>query len=69
MNIRVNNFEIEIAEGGHPVWIKVSRTTGGMPLHLGTFDHRQLRDLQYAVERAIVAARASLPDSRKSEMD
>lgn len=58
-------FVIEVATGGHPVWCRLKY--GQQELH--GIHHSELHDLEHAVRRAIVEARAALPASHKHEMD
>ena len=51
-DIRVGDFEVEIT-GPYPCWINVKRRSGNTVNSLGTFKHTELRDLQYAINRAI----------------
>jgi hypothetical protein len=70
MDIRVGKFEIEVSRPW-PCWINVKRhPSRGVAAHsLGSFDHRELRDLQYAISRAIWQAEQELgPLDRKSEV-
>lgn len=57
-------FEIEVGPP-HPVWCRI--TYGEQEIH--GIKHTELHDLRYAIERAIVEARAQLPESFKREMD
>lgn len=67
--IKVDRFTIEISDP-YPVWVRIARSdSGGGSSVIGSFDHRELRDLEYAVGRAIHAARAELPEKFKVEMD
>jgi hypothetical protein len=50
---------------GHPVWCQISYDGK----EIRGIDHRDLRDLQYAVERAIKECRDELPENYKHEMD
>jgi len=60
----VGGFEIEVGEP-YPAWVKVSyRDQVIRNIH-----HSELRDLEYAIGRAIKAARAKLPEPFRSEMD
>lgn len=67
--MRVGAFEIDI-RGPWPCWIDLKRHCGGGTVaSLGTFDHRELRALEFAVQRAIHEVREKLPESCKHEMD
>lgn len=56
---------IKISHGGHPVWCEIHFAgTEIVRVH-----HTELRDLEYAVKRAILECRDELPLSHKHEMD
>jgi hypothetical protein len=65
---RVGQFEVNTSSGGYPVWCELSRNWGGGVQSLGRFDHRQLRDLEYAVKKLIRQAKVCLPDINKDEV-
>jgi hypothetical protein len=65
---RVGQFVVSTSLGGYPVWCELSRIEGGVVHSLGRFDHRQLRDLEYAVSRLTRMAKGDLPDSYKDEV-
>ena len=69
MSIRVNCFEITVS-APYPCWINVRRVEddGTTLRSLGDFSHRELRDLQYAVERAIHEVEGLLPAQDKHEI-
>lgn len=52
-------------EGGHPIWCQLSYRDK----EITTIHHKDLRDLEYAVARAIKECRDELPESHKHEMD
>lgn len=58
------DWEVTVSEP-HPVWIGISFEGR----ELVRFRHNHLRDLEYAVARAIVEARGKLPEHCKAEMD
>jgi hypothetical protein len=62
---RAGDWKIETMTGGHPVWCEISYG-GSMFCKVR---HTQLRDLEYAIKRAILECRDALPDSYKHEMD
>lgn len=49
----------------HPVWCRI--LFGDQEIH--GIPHTELRDLEYAVRRAVKEARNALPKSHKHEMD
>lgn len=53
-------------KGGYPVWCQLSY--GDVEVVV-TIHHKDLRDLQYVVDRAIKECRDELPESHKHEMD
>lgn len=53
-------------KGGHPVWCQL-HYDGREVLH--GIHHNELRDLKYAIERAIKECTDALPESFKHEMD
>jgi hypothetical protein len=59
------NFKINVWQGGYPVWCVISYGDK----ELAQLRHTELRDLEYAVRRAIVEATAALPENYKHEMD
>jgi hypothetical protein len=62
---QIGAFYVDVWEGGHPVWITLrERDNEGIKL-----SHKDLYDLEYAVAKAIKAARDALPPSHKHEMD
>lgn len=61
---KVGNVSVEVSSGGHPVWISIKDDRGREV----RFDHRDLFDLRYAVDKAIRAARDDLPISHKREL-
>jgi hypothetical protein len=72
--IKANNFEVTVAEGGYPVWIEIfygerESYAERDRNRLYGIRHTELPDLKFAIDRAIVAARAELPDRYKAEMD
>lgn len=68
--IKVNKFEIHVGEG-YPVWITLRASPGeaGIAGELRHIKHTDLRDLEYAVQRAIVEARRALRGTDKAEVD
>lgn len=52
--------------GGHPVWCQLEYE--GQEIAHG-IHHRDLRDLQYVIERAILEVRNELPPNYKHEID
>lgn len=63
-SIVVNGWRITIA-GGYPVVISLEHDGKKLP----TFTHKELRDLEYAVQRAIHASREELQGTDKAEVD
>lgn len=60
---RVGSFEVEVS-GPHPCWVSIRyEGTQLPPIH-----HRELKDLAYALERAIADARRKL-GSHAAEID
>lgn len=53
-------------DGGHPVWCQLYYDGAEI---LGGINHRELRDLHYAIGRAILECRDALPATHKHEMD
>jgi hypothetical protein len=64
-SLHVGPWNISIWDGAHPAWCELSY----LGKAIARVDHRELRDLEYIVQRAIHEARESLPDSHKHEMD
>lgn len=58
------NFKIDVWKGGHPVWCEV-KYLGEVICKL---HHSELRDLEYAVTKAMREAREELPDKYKDEV-
>jgi len=58
-------WKIETMTGGHPIFCEVS-FNGEIIIKVR---HPELRDLEYAVKRAIVECRNALPEHYKHEMD
>lgn len=58
-------WEIKVSQGGHPAWCELRLND----VTLARVHHEELRDLEYAVSRAIVECRNALPPSHKHEMD
>lgn len=61
--INVGEWKIEVTEP-YPCWVTIHRRD----VFIRSFRHDELRDLEYAVKRAIYAASEML-GARKSEMD
>lgn len=61
--IRAGDFEISVSDP-YPCWIKI-RYNGD---EIVTLRHRELRDLEFAVSRAIAEATRKLPDNYKDDM-
>lgn len=61
---KAGKWEIQVSEP-HPAWCKL--LYDNQEIH--GIHHKDLRDLEYAVSRAIVEARAKFPESHKHEMD
>lgn len=61
---KAGDWTIRIAEP-HPAWCTIQY---GDQLIRG-IHHKDLRDLEYAVSRAIKEARDKMPESHKHEMD
>lgn len=57
--IRAGKFEVEVAEGGYPVWVKLKYCGDDLP----SLHHKELADLEYVVRRAIWAAKMELQRS------
>lgn len=53
---KAGNFEIDVSQGGYPAWCEI-RYAGKA---LERIHHKELRDLQYAVEKAMREAREAL---------
>lgn len=62
---KAGDWQITVTEP-HPVWVELTYLGGAVPRR---FRATELRDLEYAVQRAIIEARAKLPDRDKHEMD
>lgn len=58
------NFTIRVCRGGHPVWCEIQYNGED----LCKIHHSELRDLQYAVTKAMQEAKAELPDRYKDEV-
>jgi hypothetical protein len=59
------NWKINPWVGGYPIWCELFYRGE----RLTQVRHTELRDLEYAVKRAINEARSNLPDNYKHEMD
>lgn len=57
------SFKIHVSSAGYPVWCTIKRGSDEIMIH-----HNELSDLKYAVEKAMLEARAALPDRLKSEV-
>lgn len=63
MKATYGKFEVDVWEGGHPVWCYLE--INGDTIRI---DHRDLRDLEYAVRRMIRCAEDNLPANYKHEV-
>lgn len=63
MNETYGKFDVDVWSGGHPVWCHLAY--GGVVMRI---DHRDLRDLEYAVRRMLRKAEDSLPENYKHEV-
>lgn len=61
---RVGKWTLDVSTP-HPAWVTLVYEDQEITL----IHHQDLRDLEYAVKRAINEARDKLPDSHKHEMD
>jgi len=61
--VKVNNFKVTFAESSHPAWVAIQHN-GKEVLRL---DHRELKDLEYALKRVRDDIRQSLPAAYKHE--
>lgn len=59
------NWKIKTWKGGYPVWCEIELDEKV----IAKIRHTDLRDLEYAVKRAILECRNGLPDNYKHEMD
>lgn len=68
----IGNIEIEVWQGGHPVWCHISGR--GCAFHhdpnrvMLKLDHTDLDDLEYAVKALKRMAADALPDSHRHEV-
>lgn len=62
---KAGDWEIKVSEP-HPAWCELFYQGRSV---LRGIHHKELRDLEYAVGRAIFEARGKLPPSYKHEMD
>lgn len=65
-NGNAGKWSIKVSTGGYPVWCRLFYE--GKQIAYG-IHHKDLRDLQYTINRAILAARDALPETYKDEMD
>ena len=56
MKIQIGKFMIEVSDSGFPVWTKLSYEN--VTLH--GIHHHDLRDLEYAIQRARLQAKRAL---------
>lgn len=61
---RAGNWEIKVSEP-YPAWAEVCFEGKS----LVRVHHRDLRDLEYAVKRAILEARDKMPETHRHELD
>lgn len=61
---KAGEWEIEVSQP-YPCWCQL-KIDGNNVLR---FTHKELRDLEYVVGRAIFEARNLMPDSHKKELD
>lgn len=59
------DWKIDTWKGGYPVWCEISYGDSKFV----KIRHTELRDLEYAVRRAILECRDGLPENYKHEMD
>lgn len=52
---QVGKFTVGVAAGGYPVWVSLTHDKSTL-----SFRHSELRDLEYAVQSAIVEANSQL---------
>lgn len=64
MIFRAGSFEVNVWEGGHPIWVRISYE--GAELMKG-IDARHLPDIAYAIERARIHAREMAPAAEKEK--
>lgn len=64
--IKAGKWELLLSKDGHPVWGTLHYAGAGLT---SLIHHKDLRDLEYVVGRAIKAARDALPETHKHEMD
>lgn len=62
---KAGDWEMRPWKGGYPVWCELRY--GGK--ELVRLRHTELRDLHYAIGRALKECRDELPESHKHEMD
>lgn len=62
--IRAGNFSIEVWIGGYPVFIVLSYEGN----ELARFNHHEISDLQYVVNRAVRQAKQTLPAKLRNEV-
>lgn len=67
--IKVGRFELEVYGSGYPVQctLRLQHWSGDYGYDL-SFNHTELSDLMYAVQKAMRQAEAALPDDRKGEV-
>lgn len=61
-------WQIEVGQP-HPCWVKITYGPPHADQFIHSIHHKDLRDLEHAVNRAILEARDLLPESHKHEMD
>jgi hypothetical protein len=62
--VSVGIFKIELSTDAYPIWARLS--VNGVDV--AALHHDSLRDLEYAVSRAMVIARCALPPDFKDEV-
>ena len=62
--IKVGKIEVSVDTGGYPAWCRISIEGE----HVASLHHSELSDMIYAMEKAQIKARSSLPDKYKDEI-
>jgi len=63
MRKTVGNFEVDVWQGGYPIWIELKHGNDMLK-----FSHTELADLEYAVQAMRTAATQQLPVKRHIEL-
>lgn len=63
LEYKAGNFLVNTYTDGYPMWIEVQYEDKRIRFH-----HKELKDLQYCIERMINNVKAKLPDGNKHEV-